>query len=155
MQIILFILCILVNFGLRQLKSEIHERLLEGTGGGDRLGGAREDGEETVAFAAALDQGAGVLRDDRRRERVVPREGEAHRFGVLLPETRAPLDVREQERHRAARQEVGLGHRGLHILAAAFTPRKGLSSWVPSVFSVASDLWLIRFIRPSFGKRRD
>src|SRR5205807_1919769 len=39
------------------------ERLLEGTGGGHRVGGAGEDGEEAVAFTAALDDDPAVLRN--------------------------------------------------------------------------------------------
>ena len=59
------------------------------------------------AVARGLDDVAAVLEDGRSEQGVVAGEGGAHRLGLVLPARGAALDVREQERHRPARQ---LGH---------------------------------------------
>src|SRR5712691_1351990 len=71
--------------------------MLKGTAGGHGSGGMGEDGEETIPFALALHDHAGMLLNDRGEEGVVAGQSRPHRLGVLFPEAGAPLDVGEQE----------------------------------------------------------
>ena len=66
-----------------------------GSHGGERAG---EHGHQTVA--GRLDDGSIRIGNGGPEEDVVPREGVLHLPRVLFPETRAALDVREQEGQR-------------------------------------------------------
>ncbi len=90
------------------------ERTLELEAGAKRVAGIVEDGVHSVA--RHLHERAVVARDDRARERVVTRKRGRHQIGRLLPQSRAVLDVGEQE----SRDGRGRVHGGLGTTA---TPR--------------------------------
>ncbi len=66
------------------------------------LGRAREGGEEPVPGRLHHVPTAGLHGGGHHL--VVTRQCPAHRVGMLLPQTRRPLEIGEQERHRPRRQ---------------------------------------------------
>ena len=82
----------------------IAQRALGGDRRVDGRDGVGEDREHPVA--GRLDHAAAMPVDARAQEPIVLGERRTHPVGVLFPEARAALDVREQEgRHRA--QDIG------------------------------------------------
>ena len=71
--------------------------------------GVGEDRQHPVA--GRLDHAAAMRVDARAQEPIMLGERRAHRSCVLFPETRAPLDVREQEGRDAAQDVGGVGRR--------------------------------------------
>jgi hypothetical protein len=60
-------------------------------------------------IADGLEDVAAVRFHRSSKELIVPLESFGHRRSLLLPTFRAALDVREQKRHRAGRQNVRIG----------------------------------------------
>ena len=74
----------------------------------DGIERSSEDGHHAVA--RRLHHLPGASLDGRSEDGVVPPQGVLHRLWIPLPETRAALEVGEQERHRAGRGEVHAAH---------------------------------------------
>ncbi len=80
------------------------ERELRLDRGADRVAGGREHGVHAVA--RRLHDVPAVRADRVVQDRVVAREGDRHRVGLLLPETRRALEVGE-EKGDGARRQIG------------------------------------------------
>ena len=87
--------------GLAQRPRLMGDRVLQLDGRCGRRRRPIEYRERGVSFAARLDQPPAARRDDLFDDLVVARERHRHRVGVGLPGRGRPLDVGEQEGHRA------------------------------------------------------
>ncbi len=82
------------------------QQALRFDGSGHRFGRSRESTAERIADG--LKDLAVVPLENLAEERVVIRERNGHRVGMLLPRPSTAHDVREQECHGSARQGRGL-----------------------------------------------
>ena len=89
---------------LRQWPGLLKQSQLNGGGRCYRGTGLREDGKAAVALTSRTHEHALVRCDQPLDERVVAGQDRRHDRRMLLPQTCAGLNVREQEGHRAGRQ---------------------------------------------------
>ena len=84
--------------------------------GGDGIGRACERRDDAVALPLLDGSNATMVSDDLVEDLVVPRDGHRHRARSVLPPSRRPLDVSEEEADCAGRQRESGCVRAAHVV---------------------------------------